>query len=71
MSEIKAYSQEDAQWLCQACGQALTPRSVVIAYLGSEFSVEMLCCPDCGMALVSQDLALGRMLEVERLLEDK
>jgi hypothetical protein len=68
---IKGYGQDDARWTCAACGQALEPGPVVIAYLGSEFTVELMRCPACGLALVPEELALGRMAEVEQLLEDK
>ncbi len=71
MSEIKAHAATDAQWSCQACQRPLAPGTVVITYLGSEFTVELMRCPGCGMVLVSEELALGKMLEVERLLEDK
>lgn len=71
MSEIKAHAERDAQWFCHACDQPLAPGPVVITYLGSEFTVELLRCPGCGMVFVSEELALGKMLEVERLLEDK
>jgi hypothetical protein len=71
VSEIKGYGEQDGQWLCQACGQPLAPAPAVITYLGSEFTVELLRCPGCGLVLVSEELALGKMLEVERLLEDK
>ena len=28
-------------------------------------------CPSCGMVLVPEELATGKMLEVEKILEDK
>jgi hypothetical protein len=39
--------------------------------MGSSFSVELPGCPDCGTVLIDSELAQGRMLEVEKLLEDK
>ena len=44
---------------------------ITVAYLGSEFPVDLYRCPQCGFVLVSEDLALGKMAEVEQMLEDK
>ena len=57
-------------WRC-ACGGELEPRGVEIHYLGAQFMVELLGCPRCGLILVPESLATGKMLEVEQLLEDK
>ncbi len=62
---------EDMDWICQPCGQLLQPASVGLSYLGSVFAVELPVCPRCGAVLISEELATGRMLEVEKLLEDK
>jgi hypothetical protein len=44
---------------------------VNVAYLGSKFPVDLLQCPQCGQAFVPEELAMGKMAEVERILEDK
>jgi hypothetical protein len=43
----------------------------MVSYLGNSFPVELMCCPNCGLVLVPEDLALGKMVEVEKALEDK
>lgn len=58
-------------WRCASCNKELQPRKVNVEYMGSVFNVELMVCPACGMVLVPEDLALGKMLEVEQLLEDK
>jgi hypothetical protein len=58
-------------WTCGRCGIPLSPAKVSIAYLGSAFPVDLLKCPQCGMVFIPEDLALGRMAEVEQTLEDK
>jgi len=58
-------------WECARCGIPLEPGEVSIAYLGSAFPVSLLRCPQCGAVFVPEDLALGKMAEVEKLLEDK
>jgi len=71
MSEVIAYGQADADWLCHACGESLVPASAVLTYMGSEFDVTLMRCPKCSLTLISEELATGRMLKVEKLLEDK
>ena len=62
---------EDMDWICQPCGEPLQPATVELRYLGSVFAVELPVCPRCGFVLIFEELATGRMLEVEKLLEDK
>ena len=57
-------------WTC-ACGQPLEPSEVRMVYMGSEFTVELPACPACGVVIVPEGLAMGKMLEVEQILEDK
>ena len=64
------YLPEDGEWAC-ACGGELAPASVDVGYLGSGFSITLLACPKCGLVLVPESLAGGKMVEVELLLEDK
>jgi hypothetical protein len=58
-------------WTCANCGVALEVGKVDISYLGSSFPVELLKCPNCGLVLIPEELALGKMAEVEKALEDK
>jgi len=57
--------------LCGLCQQPLEPATVPVAYLGSAFPVTLLKCPTCGQVFIPEDLALGKMAEVEKMLEDK
>lgn len=67
----QTYVPTSGAWTCAACAQALAPSPVVVTYLGSVFTISLLSCPACGQTLVPEALALGRMVEVEQLLEDK
>ena len=58
-------------WVCAKCGEPLVPGKVTVAYLGSAYPVDLLKCPKCGLVFVPEELALGRMVEVEKSLEDK
>ncbi len=60
------------EWVCDKCnGQALEPGSVKISYMGGVYTVELFRCPRCGLVLVPEDLAMGKMAEAEQALEDK
>lgn len=58
-------------WICATCNIPLQPAKVSIAYLGNAFPVDLLKCPQCGVVWIPEDLALGRMADVEKTLEDK
>ena len=58
-------------WLCQKCGRPLQPMAVDITYMASSFRVELPGCQECGLVFIPPELALGKMLEIEKLLEDK
>ena len=70
MSETDNQSMQGA-WLCTGCGIALQPGKVTVSYLGNAYPVELLRCPRCGLTWVPEEIALGKMAEVEKILEDK
>ncbi|WP_320171267.1 DVU_1557 family redox protein [Maridesulfovibrio sp.] len=69
MSTLKVLDEDFSSWTC--CGKPLQPTPVELEYLDSRFNVELPVCPVCGMVLIPEQLALGKMAQVERLLEDK
>jgi hypothetical protein len=70
MSEYVSPS-EQAQWTCAGCNVPLEIAQVMIAYLDSAFPVDLPKCPQCGMVYIPENLALGKMADVEKSLEDK
>lgn len=62
---------EAKNWVCGRCGCALVIKKVDVAYLDSSFPVDLPVCPECGQVFVPESLALGKMAEVEKTLEDK
>ena len=56
---------------CVKCHVLLEPRKVHITYMKSTFPAILLACPKCQEIYVPEDLAMGKMLEVEKTLEDK
>lgn len=63
--------QEAKDWTCRTCGIALEPGTVEVAYMGSKYPVDLPRCPKCGIVFIPENLALGKMAEVEKILEDK
>jgi ribosomal protein S27AE len=70
MSDQTSQAQS-TQWECARCGVPLEAGKVTVEYLGSAYPVDLLKCPKCGLVMVPEELALGRMAEVEKTLEDK
>ena len=64
-------SAQATDWMCAHCSKPLAAGKVNLTYMGSRFSVDLLRCPACGLVFVPEDLAMGKMAEVERILEDK
>jgi hypothetical protein len=62
---------ESPEWLCLNCNLPLKTAQVTVAYLGNAYPVDLLRCPKCGLVFVPEELALGKMAEVEKTLEDK
>jgi hypothetical protein len=62
---------EDLAWKCFRCGQQLAAGPVLVEYLGNNITTELPQCPSCYTVLVSEELATGKIAEVEKILEDK
>lgn len=69
MTEASGAADRPAR--CALCDRDLVVASVTISYLGSSFQVDLPQCPSCGQVEIPEDLALGKMAEVEQQLEDK
>lgn len=57
--------------ICEKCQVPLEIGSVSLSYLGNSYTVHLPKCPKCGLVFIPEELALGRMLQVEKALEDK
>jgi len=64
-------TREASEWTCAKCGEDLDMRTVEVAYMGSKYPVELPQCPRCGIVFIPEQLALGKMAQIEQLLEDK
>ncbi len=68
---MKEENGKDLPWICDKCRKKLVLSKVKVSYLGGNFEVELMKCPQCNSVFIGEDLALGKMLEVEKGLEDK
>mgnify|MGYP000900644326 CR=1 FL=1 len=69
MKKIGVKNEENLK--CMKCNFLLEPGKVNIHYMRSTFAVELLKCPKCGQVYIPEELVLGKILEVEKVLEDK
>lgn len=65
------YDPGAGKYICVKCKVPLAMGKVVLHYMGNDFPVELPRCPVCGQTVVPEELALGKILQVEQALEDK
>jgi len=68
---MKEENEKDVPWICDKCKEKLVLKKVRVSYLAGNFEVELMKCPRCNHVFIGEDLALDKMLEVEKGLEDK
>jgi len=68
---VVAKHSEPTVWQCAKCNRPLEPDAVSVSYLANAYPVEILRCKQCGQVFIPEDLALGKMAQVEQTLEDK
>ena len=73
MSGVKSCDVIDPEGkrTCRKCGVGLVKANAVFGYLDNAFPVELPVCPKCGFVYVPEELAMGKVLSVEKVLEDK
>ena len=73
---MKEYGKEqtfasDEKLICAKCRVPLESGDARFTYLDNGFPVKLPVCPSCGFVYVSEELALTKVLAVEKSLEDK
>lgn len=66
-----ASSRSDSGWVCNLCAMPVQEMTVRLQYQRMIFALALPVCPKCGMVLISEELATGKMAEAEQALEDK
>lgn len=67
----ESYEFEPGSLICDKCQMRMEPGEVVLQYMGNNFPIQMPKCPSCGQVFIPEELAVGKILQVERALEDK
>ena len=65
------FKPDHGDWYCTSCDVPLQQQKVQVLYMNSAFDVILPRCPECGLTMIPEPLANGKMAEVEALLEDK
>lgn len=63
--------EENKKLICSRCNAALEPHKAHFSYLDHSFSTEVMRCPVCGQVYIPENLAKGKMAQVEVSIEDK
>jgi uncharacterized protein with PIN domain len=64
-------SSDTRIWKCGKCNEELVKKKTIFSYMGHTVAHEVLACPKCGKVFIPQELAEGKIAEVEEQLEDK
>lgn len=73
-NEKKSYVEDESlakNLRCEKCGVTLKNGEVTLNYMGNGFQVMLPKCPQCGIVFLSEELVTGKILRVEKSLEDK
>lgn len=57
--------------LCSRCSCFLENIEIHVTYLERHFTHKVPRCPQCGQVYISEELAEGRMAQLEKSLEEK
>lgn len=67
----KPLSGRESGWSCNKCGVPLEVQKIRLQYLRTIFAIDLPACPQCGIFLIDEELAIGKMLIAEQAMEDK
>lgn len=56
---------------CRRCDCDMEPAETYFEYLGHGLHTKIPRCPRCGEVYIPEELALGKIADIERNLEDK
>ena len=61
----------DLKWRCHRCDCDLVVGQMAATYMNNRFTADLPHCPSCKVVLITEAVAVGKMAEVEQILEDK
>ncbi len=63
--------EENKKLICSRCCVDFKIYKANFSYLDHSFNTEVMRCPSCGQVYIPEDLAKGKMMQVEVSIEDK
>jgi len=63
--------EEKSKLICDRCEVEMVEKEVQFSYLNHSFRNKVPRCPECGQVYIPEELATGKMNEVEINLEEK
>lgn len=57
--------------ICDRCGVEMELMEVQFRYLTRDFRYKVPRCPECGQVSLTEDLVIGKMADVEAMIEEK
>jgi uncharacterized Zn finger protein len=63
--------EQKQKLMCDRCKVEMNLVEAQFSYLGRSFHHKVMRCSECGQVYIPEDLAKGRMSQVEALLEEK
>ena len=61
----------EEKYICMKCNRELVEENVNLHYMGFQMANNFLRCPVCKQVFIPEDVACGKMQEIETMLEDK
>lgn len=56
---------------CEKCDCLLEELEINFSYLDRQFSYKVPRCPKCGQTYISEELVVGKISRLEKLLDEK
>lgn len=63
--------ESNKKLICNKCKCSLEEMDTQFAYLDKKFRHKVLRCPKCGQVFIPEELAKGKMAQLEKSLEEK
>lgn len=71
IKKVQEEKQPDAVMLCSRCNCSLELAEIHVTYLDRHFTHKVPRCPECGQVYITEELAEGKMAQLEKSLEEK
>lgn len=63
--------EHETLMMCCVCNRMLVKTKVKLKYMNVKFETELYKCPECNQTYISEELAIGKIHDLEMALEEK